>query len=134
MSSFCLKRSGVQVSFGVIDAREVLGDWLIANKPRKRLKTLALWTIRAVVRVNKHLFAFAFALYLNDFFANNKTIPGRKTALFFAFAFAICINGPLPFPIKVVIWIQCVSRCDYKSWTPQSTYQYIAMKRTCVNR
>ena len=54
----------------------------------------ALGAIKAVVRANKKLFAFAFALYWNGSSTNNKTIPGRKPAFAFAVAGALCINGP----------------------------------------
>ena len=70
--AFLLKRSGsVQVSISGNDAREVPADWLIAKKPRDLLRKFALGAINAVVRANKNLFAFAFALYLNGFSTND---------------------------------------------------------------
>ena len=49
--------------------------------------------IKAAVRANKNVFAFAFALYFNGYSTYNKTIPRRKPS--FVFALSFCINEPL---------------------------------------
>jgi len=69
-----------------------------AKKPCKLLTKFTLGAIKAVVRANKTL--FAFALYLNGSYTNNLTIPGRKTS--FAVAFALCINGPCDIQHKLL--------------------------------
>ena len=68
---------------------KVPADWLIRKKPRGLLKKFALGAINAVVRANKNLFAFAFALRVNGSIQNDQSISGRKTAFVFAFAFAL---------------------------------------------
>ena len=65
-------KTGLPVSiFGNDVMREVPADWLIAKKSRDLLRKFALEAINAVVRANKNLFAFAFALYLNGSSTND---------------------------------------------------------------
>ena len=78
VSSFFLERSSVQVSICGNDAREVPADWLIAKKPRDLFRKIALEAIKAVVRANKYLFAFAFSLYLNGSSTMTKIFQDEK--------------------------------------------------------
>jgi len=61
--------SGVQASICGNDVREVPADWLKAKKPRDLLRKFALGAIKAVVRANRKL--FAFAVYLNGSSTND---------------------------------------------------------------